>query len=79
MVLVGGVCLPALSERKGKKPNSEFAFPCPNSSGLPSYHRILGTYGCSLLLGGLSREAGHVVDNGGEVGGSVEADVGQAG
>lgn len=30
-------------------------------------------------MGGLSCKTGHVVDDGGEVGGSVEADVGQAG
>lgn len=31
-----------------------------------------------LLLRGLGRKPGHVVDNGREVGGTVEADVGQA-
>lgn len=73
--------LARLDPQKGKdtKPSSGFVFPCPKPSGLPSHHGILWTYRRSFLLGGLSCKTGHVVDDGGEVGGSVKADVGQAG
>lgn len=83
-VLVGGPCLPARSKGADTGPSPGIAFPCPQPSGLTSHHTTphhgsWRTYGRSLLLGGLCREASHVVDDGGEVGGSVEADVGQAG
>lgn len=77
MVLLGRPCLPAHSKGQDMKPSS--VLPCPKWLGLLSHCGLLGTYRCSLLLGGLCRKAGHVVDDGGEVGGSVEADVGQAG